>query len=211
MSLDERQRAGVFAPPPSRLPMVLAVLLVLSAAGAAVWYFLGRTPAGQADAGNTANAAAPAPRPVETASRGRLLPSGLRIETIREGNGPLITRADAVLVRYEMRLPGGPVLDGNMDAAQGWGMSLGQVIPGFAEGLTHMRPGGIARLWVPPQLGYGASLPPGAPFGANDTLEFLVRVEQVAPGRAAELEAGARAGNGALESNAAGAAPPRGR
>ena len=188
MSLDEKQRLGVVTPP-SKLPYVVAVLLVIVAIGALAWYFLGRKSPDASASVNTVNAAA-APAPA-TAGRGELLPSGLRIETIRAGTGPLITRADAVLVRYERRVPGGPVLDGNMDAPEGMGMSLNRVIPGFAEGLTHMRPGGIARLWVPPQIGYGPNLPPGAPFGPTDTLEFLIRIEQVAPGRGAELEAGA--------------------
>lgn len=193
MSLDDRQRAGISAPQ-SKLPYALAALLALAAIGAAVWFLLGRQ--AETPAGNLSNAAAPVADPP---GRGERLASGLRFETVREGNGALITRADAVLLRYEMRVVGGPVIDGNMDAAQGNAMSLNQVIPGFAEGLARMRPGGIARFWVPPQLGYGTNIPPGAPFGPNDTLEFLVRIEQVAPGRAAELEAGpAQAGNAVL-------------
>lgn len=188
MSLDDKQLAGIQTPP-SRLPYVLAAVVALAVIGAGIWFFVGRKPADPAaPADSMANAAAAA-TPAAT-NRGELLPSGLRIETIRAGNGPLITRADAVLVRYEMRVPGGPVIDGNMDAAEGMGMSLNQVIPGFAEGLTRMRPGGIARLWVPPQLGYGANIPQGAPFGPNDTIEFLVQIERVGTGRAAELEAG---------------------
>jgi FKBP-type peptidyl-prolyl cis-trans isomerase len=120
-------------------------------------------------------------------NRGQLLPSGLRIETIREGTGPLITAADTPLVRYELRVLGrDQVVESNFDRGQAAPMPLQGVIPGFAEAITHMRPGGEIRFWVPPSLGYGASTPPGAPFGPNDILEFRVKVEGLAPaGRAA--------------------------
>jgi hypothetical protein len=207
MSLDEQQRAGLVAPP-SKLPMVLVVLLVLALTGALAWYLLSGPRAGEADSGNTANLAAPAQA---NPGRGELLPSGLRVETIREGNGPLITRADAVLLRYELRVPGGPVIESNMDGPQGHAMTLNGAIPGIVEGITRMRPGGIARFWVPPQLGYGDNIPTGATFDRNDTLEFLIRIEQVAVGRAAEMEANAaRAGN-ETQANTAGPATPRGR
>lgn len=210
MGPDQNQSAGVGAPP-SRLPMVLVVALVLAVIGGVSWWLLGRTAAEPAASTSTVNATAAAPA---TPDRSQLLPSGLRIETIREGNGPLITRADAVLVRYEMRVAGGPVIDSNMDGPQGLAMTLDGVIPGIAEGLTHMRPGGIARLWVPPQLGYGDIMPTGATFDRNATLEFLIRIEQVAVGRAAEMEA-ARAGNevqaNGTQANTAGTVAPRGR
>ena len=115
-------------------------------------------------------------------NRGQLLPSGLRIETISEGNGPLITARDTPLVRYELRVLGRDgVVESNFDQGQAAPMPLQGVIPGFAEAITHMRPGGEIRFWVPPSLGYGASTPPGAPFGPNDILEFRVKVEGLAP------------------------------
>jgi FKBP-type peptidyl-prolyl cis-trans isomerase FkpA len=194
MSLEKNQSGAPVAKP--KLPYVVAVLAGLLVIGLGVWLVVGRRPVAPAADNNIA--AAPAiPRPITTApptpsttpGRGQLLPSGLRIETLSEGSGPLITRADAVLVRYELRGPRGDVIDSNMEAPQGMGMTLNGVVPGFAEGLTHMRQGGVARLWVPPHLGYGARVPPGAPFGPTDTLQFLIRVEQVAPGEAAALEA----------------------
>ena len=211
MSLDEQQRAGLVAPP-SKLPIVLTVLLILAVAGALAWYLLSGPRAGEADSGNMANFAAQgqAPAPANP-GRGELLPSGLRVETIREGNGPLITRADAVLLRYELRVRGGPVIESNMDGPQGHAMTLNGAIPGIVEGITRMRPGGIARFQVPPQLGYGDNLPTGATFSRNDTLEFLIRIEQVAVGRAAEMEANAARPGNETQANTAGAAPPRGR
>lgn len=189
MSLDKNE-PGAAAPRP-KLPYVVAVLAGLLVIGLAVWLVVGRRQAGPAS-GNGSAAAPAAPGPVTTPGRVQTLPSGLRIETLSEGSGPLVTRADAVLVRYELRGPRGDVIDSNMEAPQGAGMTLNLVVPGFAEGLTHMRQGGVARLWVPPHLAYGASVPPGAPFGPTDTLIFLIRVDQVAPGEAAAWEAAQR-------------------
>jgi FKBP-type peptidyl-prolyl cis-trans isomerase len=197
MSTEPKPGAGKPATPSSAGPQTLllvSVILIVAAIGFIV--YLVATGRGQYPVQNaTANAAAPAPgleplpapetpsRPPATApNRGQLLPSGLRIESIREGSGPLVTRADTVILHYELRLPGGPVIESNFDQPQGTPMRLDGVIPGFAEGLTHMRAGGEARLWVPPSLGYGADAPPGGPFGPNDVLEFRIRVERIVPG-----------------------------
>lgn len=211
MSLNKQQLAGVQAPPP-KWPYVLAVLVAIAAIGAVLWFVLGKRAADPAASTNTANSTSAAPASgTAPAPPGRIqtLPSGLRIETIRAGTGPLITRADVILIRYEMTVAGGPVLHGNMDAAEGIVTTLTSLIPGFAEGLTHMRQGGIARFWVPPRIGYAGNVPAGAPFGPNDTLEFLIRIEQVAPGRAAEMDASATAARPANELQAETEGPAR--
>lgn len=163
--------------------LMAGVVIILIALAGIVWLIASGRGA-PAPVNNMAEAkAAPAQMP----NRGQLLPSGLRIETIHEGTGPLVTAADTPLVRYELRVLGrDQVVESNFSEGQAAPMPLQGVIPGFAEALTHMRPGGEIRFWVPPSLGYGASTPPGAPFGPNDILEFRVRVEGLAPaGRAA--------------------------
>jgi FKBP-type peptidyl-prolyl cis-trans isomerase len=143
-------------------------------------------PAIEAPPANTAAAAPAGPTP----GGGQLLPSGLRIETVREGRGPLVTAADTVHFRYELRKYGGPVIESNLTAPRPAVMPVAGLVPGFAEGLTHMRPGGEARFWVPPQLGYGPNIPPGSPFGPNDTLEFRVRLERIGPPPSAAAASG---------------------
>lgn len=162
--------------------LMVGVLIILIALGFIVWLIA--TSRGAPAPVNTAAEAKAAPA---MPNRGQLLPSGLRIETISEGSGPLITARDTPLVRYELRVLGrNEVVESNFGQGQAAPMPLQGVIPGFAEALTHMRPGGEIRFWVPPSLGYGPSTPPGAPFGPNDILEFRVKVEGLAPaGRAA--------------------------
>jgi FKBP-type peptidyl-prolyl cis-trans isomerase FkpA len=54
------------------------------------------------------------------------------------------------------------------------------VIEGFREGLIGMQPGGIRRLLIPPDLGYGAAgSPPRVP--GNATLIFEVKLVKVTP------------------------------
>ncbi len=171
-------------PPASSGPQGLlmgGVVLVLVAIGAIIWLIVSGT--GASPANNSAEAAANGAAAASVMpERGRLLPSGLRIEMIREGSGPLVARTDTPLVRYELRVAGREqVIESNFDQPQPIPMPLGGVIPGFAEALTQIRVGGEARFWVPPSLGYGPATPPTAPFGPNDVLEFRVRVEGLAP------------------------------
>ena len=157
------------------------VLLVILALGGVIWLIVSGS--GAAPANNSAEAAANGTAAASAMpDRGRLLPSGLRIETITEGSGPLVGRTDTPLVRYELRVAGSEqVIESNFDQPRPVAMPLGGVIPGFAEALTQIRVGGEARFWVPPNLGYGEATPASAPFGPNDVLEFRVRVEGLAP------------------------------
>jgi FKBP-type peptidyl-prolyl cis-trans isomerase len=97
-------------------------------------------------------------------------PSGLRIQTLKPGIGPAPAPEDAVLIDYIGRLATGKVFD----QARHAGMMVAGTVPGFAEALQHMRKGGTYRVWIPPQLAYGAR---GAGDGAippNATLDFTI-------------------------------------
>jgi len=194
--------AAAPAPAPSKGPqglLMAGVALVLAALAFLIFVITtgkGAAPANQSAEANAAapapdalpgptpapegNTAAPAP-PAPTPGGGQLLPSGLRLEIVREGRGRLVAPTDTVYFRYELRKFGGPVLESNLNAPQPAVMPAAGLVPGFREGLTHMRPGGEARFWVPPHLGYGNEVPPGAGFGPNDTLEFRVRLERSTP------------------------------
>jgi FKBP-type peptidyl-prolyl cis-trans isomerase FkpA len=115
--------------------------------------------------------------------RGETTESGLVIRTVEEGSGPVITAADAVLIDYEGRLPGGEVFDSSTAHGGPQAVAPGQTIPGFAEALTMMRKGGRYRIRIPSDLAYGAADQPGIP--ANSDLEFDVHVVDVAPNAAA--------------------------
>ena len=178
MSKDKKQPAPPATGRGPQTLLMVGVIIVLGALGFVVGAIVGGWGTGPAPANNSAEAARQ-PRPGPTPGGGQLLPSGLRIEIIRPGTGPLVTPADRVAFRYELRPYGGQVLETNLTDPRPAEMAVAGLVPGFQEGLTHMRAGGEARFWIPPRLGYGDSPPNG--LSPTDTLEFRVKVERILP------------------------------
>ncbi|MDQ8757055.1 FKBP-type peptidyl-prolyl cis-trans isomerase [Sphingosinicella sp. LHD-64] len=114
---------------------------------------------------------APAPQSTTT-------PSGLRFETLTPGNGPRPQLGQPVMVTYEGRLTDGTMFD---SSAQPVPMVVGQLIPGFNEGLLLMNKGGRYRLRIPPELGYGAA-GAGGVIPPNAELDFLVTLVDIGDG-----------------------------
>lgn len=114
--------------------------------------------------------------------------SGLRYQVVSEGTGPTVQQADLVRLHYVGRA-NGQVFDSSRARGQPMETGTQGIIPGLGEALLLMRKGGTYRIWVPPHLGYGGQVPPGAPFGANDTLEFDIEIVDVMPGLAAAQQA----------------------
>jgi len=106
--------------------------------------------------------------------------SGLQIETLAAGEGDTPTADDTVLVHYEGRLADGTVFDSSYQRGEPAVFGVGDVIPGWTEGLQLMRPGGKARFTIPPELGYGARGAGGA-IPPNAVLVFDVELLAVAP------------------------------
>jgi len=84
-------------------------------------------------------------------------PSGLQYEILSEGTGEIPGPADVVLVHYTGATIDGTVFDSSYDRGEPLQVPLDMVIPGWAEGLRMMREGGKTRLYIPPNLAYGAN------------------------------------------------------
>lgn len=55
----------------------------------------------------------------------------------------------------------------------------GNVIPGFSQGIIGMRVGGLRRVVIPPNLGYGNNPPNGSGIRPNETLIFEIELVSV--------------------------------
>ena len=113
--------------------------------------------------------------------------SGLQFRVVEAGTGEPMTRADLAAMNLRLRLGGenGQLIQDTRRSGQPFVGSTDSVFPGLAEAMLMFRQGGRYQLWVPPHLAYGDQIPPGAPFGPNDTLFFEVEVLQIERGMAA--------------------------
>ncbi|MCW6512486.1 FKBP-type peptidyl-prolyl cis-trans isomerase [Lichenifustis flavocetrariae] len=104
-------------------------------------------------------------------------PSGLQIEEVTEGNGPEAKAGASVKVHYTGWLTDGKKFDSSKDRGQPFGFKLGggQVIRGWDEGVAGMKVGGVRKLTIPPELGYGAR-GAGGVIPPNATLLFEVEL-----------------------------------
>ena len=81
-----------------------------------------------------------------------------------------VVPTSTVTVDYTGTLPDGSVFDSGSDVT----FPLGNVVPGFRDGLVGMAPGETRTFTVAPEDGYGDSPPPGIPAGADLTFEVTV-------------------------------------
>ena len=99
------------------------------------------------------------------------LPSGLQYKILKAGNGKKPTDADTVECRYRGTLIDGTEFDRSDPAGQPAVFKVTGVIPGWTEALNRMPVGSKWRIFIPPQLGYGAH-GAGRLIGPNATLVF---------------------------------------
>lgn len=100
-----------------------------------------------------------------------MTPSGVKIEIVKEGQGPVPRPGQTVIVHYTGTLSDGTKFDSSRDRGQPFSFPLGrgQVIKGWDEALAAMKIGTRAIISIPPELGYGARgaggvIPPNAPL-----------------------------------------------
>jgi FKBP-type peptidyl-prolyl cis-trans isomerase len=114
--------------------------------------------------------------------------SGLQYEVIKEGEGVSPTAADKVTVHYKGTLISGETFDSSIDRGEPVTFPLGNVIPGWTEGVQLMKPGAKYKFTIPSALGYGER-GAGAKIGPNETLVFEVELISVEKADAAKADA----------------------
>lgn len=91
--------------------------------------------------------------------------SGLVYEDLTVGSGAAARSGNDVQVHYTGWLTDGRKFDSSKDRGEPFAFALGRgnVIGGWDEGVAGMRVGGVRKLTIPPDLGYG-------PWGAGDVI-----------------------------------------
>jgi FKBP-type peptidyl-prolyl cis-trans isomerase FkpA len=101
---------------------------------------------------------------------------------LRPGTGAEATTGRNVTVNYTGWIYNSAAVDnkGTRFDSGTFSFTVGQgVIQGFSMGVNGMRVGGLRRVVIPPNLGYGNSPPPGSPIRANETLLFEIELVAV--------------------------------
>ncbi|MGI4814549.1 MAG: FKBP-type peptidyl-prolyl cis-trans isomerase [Janthinobacterium lividum] len=106
--------------------------------------------------------------------------SGLQYDDVKEGAGAIAQAGQSVTVHYTGWLTDGRKFDSSKDRQSPFEFSLGagMVIRGWDEGVQGMKVGGVRKLTIPPELGYGAR-GAGGVIPPNATLVFEVELLKV--------------------------------
>jgi peptidylprolyl isomerase len=100
-------------------------------------------------------------------------PTQLLTQNIVVGTGPTAKATDTVNVRYVGALYDGTPFDSSWSRGDTpISFPLNQVVPGFAQGIEGMAPGGRRVIVIPPALGYGDQTQ--GPIPGGSTLVFVV-------------------------------------
>jgi len=105
-------------------------------------------------------------------------PNGLKIWDVTVGTGSECPAEATVKVHYTGWLTDGTVFDSSKKRGQPISFGLHQVIKGWTLGVPGMKPGGVRRLLIPSELGYGAR-GAGGSIPANATLVFEIELIEV--------------------------------
>lgn len=106
-------------------------------------------------------------------------PSGLQYKVLSEGSGDAPSKDDSVKVNYEGSLIDGEIFDSSFKRGAPATFGVGQVIKGWTEALTMMKPGAKWELYIPADLAYGDKGTPGGPIPPNAVLIFKVDLLEV--------------------------------
>ena len=102
------------------------------------------------------------------------MPKGVSVDTITAGTGPNPAATDVVFLKYKgTSADTGEVFDESQDVPlpipgifpKGTPLPLGQMLPGFQEGVVQMQKGGTYKLFIPSEKAYGDEPADGAPAG----------------------------------------------
>jgi FKBP-type peptidyl-prolyl cis-trans isomerase FkpA len=105
------------------------------------------------------------------------LPSGLKYLVVEEGKGIPVQSGEQVAVHYYGCLTDGSMFDTSLNGGEplAFPVGVGQMIPGFDEGVSVLKHGSKAYLFLPPALAYGDQENGAIP--ANSELIFYIEIQ----------------------------------
>jgi FKBP-type peptidyl-prolyl cis-trans isomerase len=100
---------------------------------------------------------------------------GMKTWDVAEGSGAEVKPNATVKVHYTGWLLDGTVFDSSKKRNQPISFGLNGVIKGWTVGVPGMKPGGVRRLLIPPEMAYGKRGAPGA-IPPDSTLLFEIEL-----------------------------------
>mmetsp|Transcript_356 Transcript_356/g.600 ORF Transcript_356/g.600 Transcript_356/m.600 type:complete len:206 (+) Transcript_356:207-824(+) len=98
----------------------------------------------------------------------------IKIDQVKQGEGPSAENGDTVIVKYKGRLDDGTIFDSSSRFE--FTLGAGEVIKGWDQGILSMKVGETRKLFVPSKLGYGKrGSPPEIPPTADLHFEVCLR------------------------------------
>ena len=117
--------------------------------------------------------AAVGPLPPLDAAEWQDQPNGMKVWDVTAGDGPETKPGATVTIHYTGWTTDGKVFDSSKTRGTPITFPLAQLIQGWQVGVPGMKPGGVRRLWIPYQLGYGErGMPPTIPPKATLIFEI---------------------------------------
>jgi len=100
--------------------------------------------------------------------------AGLEMWDVKEGKGEAVKPGAKIKIHYTGWLTNGDIFDSSVVRKEPIEFPLEELIKGWQEGVPGMKVGGVRRLKIPPELGYGSNARPGIP--ADSTLVFEIEL-----------------------------------
>lgn len=161
-------------------PAIAGIAAIIVAAGAAFSLRPANAQEGQppATAAKPAEVAPPTGKPVPDMPvvKTETLEGGLIVEDMKIGDGYEVKAGDAVVAFYHgTRKSDGHVFDSAFNRGEPIGFCLNGVIQGWSKGVPGMKVGGVRKLTIPSELGYGKT-GSGPDIPADTDLVFVIEL-----------------------------------
>jgi len=108
------------------------------------------------------------------------LDSGVQYKVITAGKGSSPTAEDTIFAHYEGKLIDGTVFDSSYKRGKPLKFKTSNVIKGWGEALTKMKPGAKWEIYIPSDMAYGER-GAGKLIGPNEALTFTVELISFIP------------------------------